>query len=260
VPGDVVQFRCFLVDRDRTLQGGTYILLRKPRPDALGATITASKQLGEMAPDLAYASDYPIIFVGPGAYGWMWAPTSSMVFRRGALEPVLAFPFKTRIGPFKIRIGPFKIRIGPFKTRIGPFKTRIGTDYLAATCAHLAAGSLLLSECPGLNRLHGTNASANVSYAGGHVQQSPAYRTYEMPLGADVLDYVLANAKRLGVANGKDFVPGFLAQHVSRFGSMGNDPRVMPFLDCRSCLRWLASASSGRCGGCSARPEDRQVD
>lgn len=203
----------FLVDGDRTLLGGTYVLLRKPRPkpDSLGTIIPAGKQLGEMAPEFAYASDHPVIYFGPGVYGWMWAPTSSMVFRRGALEPVLAFPFKTRIG----------------------------TDYLAATCAHLSAGSLLLSECLGLYRLHGANASAGVSYAGGHVQQSAAYRTHEITLGTDVLDYVLANAERLGAVNGREFVPGFLAQHIRRFGRLGDDPRVPPFLDRRGRLRWL---------------------
>ncbi|MGX5841980.1 glycosyltransferase family 2 protein [Mesorhizobium sp. ArgA1] len=203
----------FLVDGDRTLLGGTYALLRKPRPepDGLGTVIPAGGQLGEIAPDLAYASDHPVTYFGPGVYGWMWAPTSSMVFRRGALEPVLAFPFKTRIG----------------------------TDYLAATCAHLSAGSLLLSEGLGLYRLHGANASAGVSYAGGHVQQSAAYRTHEIALGTDVLDYVLANAERLGAVNGRDFVPGFLAQHIRRFGRLGDDPRVRPFLDRRSRLRWL---------------------
>ncbi|OWK21696.1 hypothetical protein AJ88_18745 [Mesorhizobium amorphae CCBAU 01583] len=98
----------------------TYVMLRKPRPEpeAAGIGIPAFRQLGAMAGELAYQSDHPVTYFGPGAYGWMWAPTSSMVFRRGALEPVLAFPFRVRTG----------------------------TDYFAATCAHLAAGSLILSE------------------------------------------------------------------------------------------------------------------
>ncbi|PTE09160.1 glycosyltransferase [Mesorhizobium helmanticense] len=210
-PASLSSSDVFLVDRDRTLLAGTYIQLRKPRskPDTSGAAITPGRQLGEMAPEIAYASDHPITHFRPGAYGWMWAPTSSMVFRRGALEPVLAFPFKARIG----------------------------TDYLAATCAHLEAGSLILSECLGLYRLHGANASTNITYAGGHVQQSPVYRAQEMTMAADVVDYVVANAERLSVVNGQDFVPGFLSQHVRRFGSLGDDPRVMPFLDRRSRLR-----------------------
>jgi hypothetical protein len=58
-------------------------------------------------------------------------------------------------------------------------------------------------------------------------------------LGTDVLDYVLANAERLGAVNGREFVPGFLAQHIRRFGRLGDDPRVPPFLDRRGRLRWL---------------------
>ncbi|CCV14442.1 Glycosyl transferase family 2 [Mesorhizobium sp. STM 4661] len=200
----------YLIDSDRTVLSGTYLMLRKPRSrtDASGTATTPGKQLGEMAPEIVYASEYPITYFGPEAYGWMWAPTSSMVFRRGALEPVLAFPFKSRMG----------------------------TDYIAATCAHLAAGSLILSECLGLYRLHGASVSAGTAYAGGHVQQSPGYRTHEIAMGKDVLDYVLADATRLGAINGRHFVPGFLSQHVKRFGDLGNDPRLLPFLDRRS--RW----------------------
>jgi glycosyltransferase involved in cell wall biosynthesis len=202
----------FLIDAERNLLSGTYVMLRKPRskPDVRGATVTSGKQLGEMAPEIAYSSAHPITYFGPSVYGWMWAPTSSMMFRRGALEPVLAFPFKSRMG----------------------------TDYLTATCAHLAAGSLLLSECLGLYRLHGANASTNTSYAGGHVQQSSTYRRHDI-MGAEVLDYVAANAERLGAAHGRDFVPGFLSHHVRRFGRLGNDPRILPFLDRRGRLRRL---------------------
>lgn len=203
----------FLIDGDSVLLSGTYLLLRKPRfiPDARGMAITTGEQLGEMAPEIAYSADHPITYFAPEVYGWMWAPTSSLVFRRGALEPVLAFPFKARMG----------------------------TDYLAATCAHLAAGSLILSECLGLYRLHGANTSTNVAYAGAFVQLSPGYQADEMTRAADVLDYVLANAALLRAANGKAFVPGFLSHHIKRFGSLANDPRIVPFLDRRGRLRWL---------------------
>ncbi|CAN7579895.1 glycosyltransferase [Mesorhizobium caraganae] len=209
-PASLSSSDVFLVDGNRTLLAGTYVMLRKPRskPESTGATVPAGRQPGEIADELAYRSDHPVTYFGPGAYGWMWAPTSSMVFRRGALEPVLSFPFRVTTG----------------------------TDYFAATCAHLAAGSLILSESLGLYRLHGGNSSAGAVYAGGHVQQSPGYRTHEATMGADVLDYVLANAERLRAINGKDFVPGFLAQHVRRFGALAADPRLMPFLDRKD--RW----------------------
>ncbi|CAN7674804.1 glycosyltransferase [Mesorhizobium amorphae] len=203
----------FFVDSERTLLASTYVMLRKPRPEpeAAGIGIPAFRQLGAMAGELAYQSDHPVTYFGPGAYGWMWAPTSSMVFRRGALEPVLAFPFRVKTG----------------------------TDYFAATCAHLAAGSLILSESLGLYRLHGANASAGAAYAGGHVQQSPAYLAHEATMGADVLDYVLAHAERLRAINGRDFVPGFLAQHVRRFGTLAADPRLTPFLSSKNRRRQL---------------------
>lgn len=201
----------FLIDRDRQLLSGTYLVLRKPRfkPDARGLAVTPGKQLGDLAPDIAYSSEYPITYFGPDAYGWIWAPTSSLLFRRGALEPVLAFPFKAEMG----------------------------TDYLAATCAHLAAGSLILSECLGLYRLHGANESTNVSFAGGHVQLSPGYQARETVRALDVLDYVLANATLLRAANGKAFLPEFLSQHVRRFGVLADDPRLLPFLDRRGRIR-----------------------
>ncbi|WP_192257428.1 glycosyltransferase [Mesorhizobium caraganae] len=201
----------FLIDRDRQLLSGTYLLLRKPRfkPDSRGLAITPGKQLGDLAPGIAYSSEYPITYFGPDAYGWMWAPTSSLVFRRGALEPVLGFPFKAGMG----------------------------TDYLAATCAHLAAGSLILSECLGLYRLHGANASTSVSFAGGRVQLSPGYQASEIVRASDVLDYVLANAASLRAANGKAFLPEFLSQHVRRFGVLAYDPRLLPFLDRRGRIR-----------------------
>ncbi|UVK41579.1 glycosyltransferase [Mesorhizobium sp. AR10] len=212
-PAAVSSSDLFLIDGDRTLLSGTYLHLRKPRfrPDARGIAITTGKQLGEMAPEIAYSSDHPITYFGPDAYGWMWAPTSSLVFRRGALEPVMAFPFKARMG----------------------------TDYLAATCAHLAAGSLILSECLGLYRLHGANTSTDASYAGAYVQLSPGYQAREITRATDVLDYVLANAALLRAANGKAFVPGFVSHHIKRFGSLANDPRIVPHLDRRGRLRRL---------------------
>jgi glycosyltransferase involved in cell wall biosynthesis len=209
-PASLSSSDLFLVDRDRALLAGSFVMLRKPRfeAEAGGVTIPPSRQLGEMARELAYPSDHPVTYFGPSAYGWIWAPTSSMVFRRGALEPVLAFPFKVTIG----------------------------TDYLAATCAHLAAGSLILSECLGLYRLHGSNATGGLAYAGGRMPLSPAYASLDAAMGADVLDYVLANAERLRAINGRDFVPEFLAQHVRRFGTLAADPRLTPFLSRKS--RW----------------------
>ncbi len=201
-----------LVDRDRVVLSGTYVALRKPRSgqDPLGVAVPPANRLVGVAPEIAYSSEYPITYFAPKTYGWIWAPTSSMVFRRGALEPVLAFPFKTRTG----------------------------TDYLAATCAHLVAGSLLLSECLGLYRLHGANISTNSPYEGGHVEHTSANRAKQLDLGADVLEYVLANATRLGEINGRRFVSGILAHHVRRFGHLMDDPRIVPLLDHKNRWRW----------------------
>jgi len=193
----------FLIDSNRTVLAGTYVMLRKPRStsEAVGAQIAPGKPLGGMAPELG--SDHPLTYFGPEVYGWIWAPTSSMVFRRGALEPVLAFPFRTTIG----------------------------TDYLAATCAHLAAGSLILPECLGLYRLHGANVSTNISFAGGHIAQTQAFKAHQANMGIDVLDYVLANAERLADAHGRDFIPAFLSRHIELYHDLTADPRVMPFLE-----------------------------
>ncbi|WP_421912630.1 glycosyltransferase family 2 protein [Mesorhizobium sp.] len=198
-----------LVDRGRVVLSGTYLGLRKQRPGEapIGVAIPPANQLGEGA-GIGYASEHSITYVGPKTYGWIWAPTSSMVFRRGVLEPVLAFPFKVRTG----------------------------TDYLAATCAHMVAGSLLLPEFLGLYRLHGANISTNSLYAGGHVQHSPANKAKQIALGADVFDYVAANSARLDAINGKGFVSGILAHHVRRFGHLIDDPRIWPLLDRKS--RW----------------------
>ncbi|OWK21697.1 hypothetical protein AJ88_18750 [Mesorhizobium amorphae CCBAU 01583] len=58
-------------------------------------------------------------------------------------------------------------------------------------------------------------------------------------MGADVLDYVLTHAERLRAINGRDFVPGFLAQHVRRFGTLAADPRLTPFLSSKNRRRQL---------------------
>ncbi|MBW8908677.1 MAG: glycosyltransferase [Mesorhizobium sp.] len=199
-----------LVDRDGVVLGGTYVTMRKPRSqmDPDGVAVPPTSRLGEIAPGIACSTEYPITYFGPRTSGWIWAPTSSMVFRRGALEPVLAFPFQSRMS----------------------------TDYLTATCAHMVAGSLLLSECLGLYRLHGANASTNGAYAGGHVQQTPAYKANNINLGADVLDYVLANAERLDAIHGKGFVSEVVTHHVRRFGRLLDDPRIVRFLSLKS--RW----------------------
>ncbi|MBZ9798141.1 glycosyltransferase family 2 protein [Mesorhizobium sp. ES1-4] len=200
-----------LVDANRAVLAGTYAGFGKPRSGHQHGVIVPSGGLvGEMAADVAGPSTYPVTYFGPEAYGWMWAPTSSMVFRRGALEPVLAFPFRS-------------------------FST--STDYLAATCAHMAAGSLLLSECLGLYRLHGANISTNGPYAGGYIQQTPTHAARQINLGADVLDYVLANAGRLDSINGRGFVSAILAHHIRRFGPLIHDPRIAPFLDRRNLWR-----------------------
>ncbi len=203
-PASLSSSDVFLVDGKRTLLTSTYVALRKPRliPEATGIIVPAGKQPGEIAGELAYHWEHPVTYFGPDVYGWIWAPTSSMVFRRGALEPVLSFPCRVTIG----------------------------TDYFAATCAHLVAGSLILSESLGLYRLHGSNMSGGSTYAGGHVQQSPTYLSHDAAMGADVLDYVLANAERLRAINGKNFVPRLLAKHVRRFGALAADPRVMRLL------------------------------
>lgn len=193
-----------LVDRDRVVLSGTYVGLRKPRSgeDPIGVAVPPGNRLGEVA-GMAYSSEYPITYLGPRTHGWIWAPTSSMVFRRGVLEPVLAFPFKVRTG----------------------------TDYLAATCAHMVAGSLLLSESLGLYRLHGANISSNSTYAGGHVEHTSANRAKQIALADDVLEYVLANATWLDEIHGGRFVSGFLAHHVRRFDRQIDDPRIVPLLD-----------------------------
>ena len=152
-----------------------------------------------MAPGLAYASQHPVTYFAPAVYGWLWSPSSAILYRRGALEPILSFPFKARMG----------------------------TDYLAATCAHMAGGSLILSEGLSLYRLHGSNISTGTAFAGGPVWQTPAYRAYRSVLAADVAEYVLANSARLGDLNGRNFIPTFLAQHVRQFRELAGDPRVM---------------------------------
>ncbi|UDL90011.1 glycosyltransferase family 2 protein [Mesorhizobium sp. PAMC28654] len=198
-----------LVDRDRVVLSGTYAALRKPRSgeDPIGVAVPPANRLGEVA-GIDYSSEYPITYLGPKTYGWIWAPTSSMVFRRGALAPVLVFPFKSRMG----------------------------TDYLAATCAHMVAGSLLLSESLGLYRLHGANVSTDSAYAGGHVQQPPKHKAKHIALGTDILDYVVANAGRLDAINYGGFVSGVLAHLVRRFDCLLDDPRIVPLLDRKN--RW----------------------
>ena len=209
-PASLSSSDVLLVDRDRVVLTGTYLGLRKPRSgeNPIGVAVPPANRLGEVAPEIAYSSEYPITYLGPKTYGWIWAPTSSMVFRRGVLEPVLAFPFKVRTG----------------------------SDYLAATCAHMVAGSLLLSESLGLYRLHGANISTNSAYAGGHVQLSPANKAKQIALGADVLDYVVANAARLDAINNRGFVSAVLARHVRRFDCLIDDPRIVPLLDRQN--RW----------------------
>ncbi|MER8694810.1 glycosyltransferase [Mesorhizobium opportunistum] len=211
-PASLSSSDVLVVDRDRVVLGGTYVMMRKPRSemDPRGVAVPPTSRLGEIAADIGYSTEHAITYFGPRTYGWLWAPTSSMVFRRGALEPVLAFPFQSRMS----------------------------TDYLTATCAHLAAGSLLLSECLGLYRLHGANASTNDAYAGGHVQQTPAHNASHIKLGAEVLDYVLADAERLDAINGKGFVSEVLAHHLRRFGKLFDDPRIAPFLSPRNRWRW----------------------
>ncbi|ESY70914.1 glycosyl transferase family 2 [Mesorhizobium sp. LNHC221B00] len=211
-PASLSSSDAFLVDRDRVALSGTYLGLRKPRSgeNPIGVAVPSVNRIGEVAPEIAYSSEYPITYLGPKTPGWIWAPTSSMVFRRGVLEPVLPFPFKVRTG----------------------------TDYLAATCAHMVAGSLLLSESLGLYRLHGANISTNGAYEGGHVQLLPANKVKQIALGADVLDYVVANAERLDAINGKGFVSEVLAHHLRRFGKLFDDPRIAPFLSPRNRWRW----------------------
>ncbi len=209
-PASLSSSDLLLVEHDRAALSGTYTALRKPRPqfDARGIAVTPATWLGETAPEVASSSQCPITYFGPETYGWIWAPTSSMVFRRGALEPVLAFPFRSTLN----------------------------TDYIVATCAHLVAGSLLLSESLGLYRLHGANVSTNSAYEGGHVQQSPANEARQIALGADVLDYVVANAARLDAINNRGFVAAVLAHHVRRFDCLIDDPRIAPLLDRKN--RW----------------------
>lgn len=194
----------FLVDGNDTLLSGTFLALRKPRsgPDRHGVAIVPGGQLAGMAPGIDYAWQHPVTYFGPAIYGWLWSPSSAMVYRRGALEPVLSFPFKARVG----------------------------SDYLTAICAHLAGGSLILSECLGLYRLHGSNVSTGTAFAGGHVRQTPAYRAYRSVLAADAVEYVLANSGWLSDVNGRNFIPAFLTQHVRQFRELGSDPRLVRYL------------------------------
>ncbi len=195
----------FLVDGDRTLLGGTFLALRKSRSgsDRNGVAIVPGGQPAGMAPGIAYASQqHPVTYFAPAVYGWLWSPCSAIVYRRGALEPVLSFPFKARLG----------------------------ADYLTATCAHMAGGSLILSEGLGLYRLHGANLSTGTAYAGGSVRQTPAYRAYRSVLAADVVNYVLANGGWLSDVNGRNFIPAFLTQHVRQFREAARDPRLVRYL------------------------------
>jgi len=194
----------FLINGEGTLLSGTFAALQKPRAgsERSGIAIPPGEQLASMMPAIAYPSRHAVTYFAPAISGWLWAPCSAILYRRGALEPVLSFPFKAKGG----------------------------ADYLTATCAHLAGGSLILSESLGLYRLHGSNLSTGVAFAGGHVRQSPAYRAYRNVLASDAVDYALANSGWLSDANGYGFMPGFLKQHVSRFKHLSDDPRLIRFL------------------------------
>jgi glycosyltransferase involved in cell wall biosynthesis len=194
----------FLVDGNDTLLAGTFLALRKPRsgPERNGVAIGPGGQLSGMAPGIPYASQHPVTYFAPNVSGWLWSPCSAILYRRGALEPVLSFPFKAKVG----------------------------TDYLAATCAHMAGGSLILSECLGLYRLHGSNLSTSTAFAGGPVLQTPGFRSYRSVLAADVVDYVLANSTWLSDVNGRNFIPAFLKQHVRQFREIARDPRLVRYL------------------------------
>jgi len=194
-----------LVDGNDTLLAGTYLALRKPRsePDRNGVAIAPGGQLAGLAPGIAYASQHPVTYFGPAVYGWLWAPCSAIVYRRGALEPVLSFPFKAKPA---------------------------GADYLTAMCAHMAGGTLILSQALSLYRLHGANLSTGTAFAGGPVRQTPAYRAYRSVLAADVVDYVLANSSWLSDVNGRNFIPTFLKHHVRQSRDLATDPRLIRYL------------------------------
>lgn len=204
----------FLVDGRGTLLSGTFIPLRKPRsgPDGNGLAIVPDGQLADMASGIAYASKHPVTYFAPAITGWLWSPCSAIMYRRGALEPVLSFPFKAKMG----------------------------TDYLTATCAHLASGSLILSEGLSLYRLHGSNMSSiGAAFTGGHVPQTPSYRAYRSILAADVVDYVLENSAWLSDVHGRKFIPAFLRQHVRQFREIADDPRLMRYLTRGRPWQWL---------------------
>jgi len=119
----------FLVDGNDTLLAGTFLALRKPRsgPERNGVAIGPGGQLSGMAPGIPYASQHPVTYFAPNVSGWLWSPCSAILYRRGALEPVLSFPFKAKVG----------------------------TDYLTATCAHMPVAA---SSCP--------NASVSIACTG----------------------------------------------------------------------------------------------
>jgi glycosyltransferase involved in cell wall biosynthesis len=194
----------FLVDGNDTLLAGTFLALRKPRSGQHrnGVAIATGGQLAGIAPDIAYASAHPVTYFGPAVHGWLWSPCSAVMYRRGALQPILSFPFKAKVG----------------------------TDYLTATCAHMAGGSLILSEGLGLYRLHGSNLSTGVAFAGGHVRPTPAFRAYKSVLAADAVEYVLANSAWLSVAHGHNFLSAFLTQHVHESRELAADPRLVHYL------------------------------
>ncbi|MER9455314.1 glycosyltransferase [Mesorhizobium sp. M0478] len=194
----------FLVDGDGTLLGGTFLALRKPRSgaDRSGVAIAPGGWLAGMAPGIAYASEHPVTYFAPAVTGWLWSQCSAIMYRRGALEPVLSFPFKAKVG----------------------------TDYLTATLAHQTGGSLILSEGLGLYRLHGSNLSTGTAFAGGNVRQTPAYRSYRSVLAADAADYLLANSAWLSDLNGRNFIAAFLTQHVRQFPELAGDPRLARYL------------------------------
>lgn len=204
----------FLVDGSGTLLSGTFLALRKPRSgvDDNGVVIAPGGQLADIASGIAYASKHPVTYFTPATTGWLWSPCSAIMYRRGALESVLSFPFKAKVG----------------------------TDYLTATCAHLAGGSLILSEGLSLYRLHGSNlSSTGAAFAGGHVGQTSGYRAYRSILAADVVDYVLENSAWLSDVNGRKFVPAFLKQHVRQFRELADDPRLMRDLTRGRPWQWL---------------------
>ena len=204
----------FLVDGSGTLLSGTFLPLRKPRsgPDGNGVAIAPGGQLAGIAPGIACLSEHPVTYFAPATTGWLWSPCSAIMYRRGALERVLSFPFKAKMG----------------------------ADYLTVTCAHLAGGSLILSEGLSLYRLHGSNmSSTGIAFAGGHVPQTPAHRAHKSTLAADVVDYVLENSAWLSDINGRNFIPAFLRQHVRQFKELADDPRLMRYLTRGRPWQWL---------------------